>query len=116
MTIEIANAKQEIREIVEKCIKCGLCKSHCPVFKVLREEQSSPRGKTILLDNNHFEKLIYNCTLCKACEEKCPHNLQLCTAFTKARQVLISQKKEIQENKEMIKNLEKTGNIFGIRE
>ena len=29
---------------------------------------------------------------------------------------MVHQKKEIDENKEMIKNLNKTGNIFGIRD
>ncbi len=114
MTIEISNAKQEIKECVEKCIKCGLCKPLCPVLKVMRQEPYSPRGKVILLDNNHFEKLVYDCTLCGACEVQCPLNLQLCSAFRNARKILISQKKELPENKEMIKNLNKYGNVFGV--
>ena len=116
MTIESDNAKEEIKEIVEQCVRCGLCKSLCPVLKVMREEQFSPRGKAIILDNNNFEKIVYECTLCKACEKKCPLDLKLCDAFIKARQVLVESKKEIPENKAMIKNLEKTGNIFGIIE
>jgi len=115
MTIESDNAKEEIKEIVEKCVRCGLCKSLCPVFRILREEQVSPRGKTIVLDNANFEKIIYECTLCKACEVKCPLNLKLCDAFIKARKVLIAQKKEIPENKKMIENLNESGNIFGIK-
>ncbi len=116
MAIESENAKEEIREIIEGCIKCGLCKSLCPVLRILREEQFSPRGKVIMLDNGFIEKIVYDCTLCKACEKQCPVNLKLCTAFIKARQVLVDQKKEIPSNKEMIKNLNKTGNIFGIKE
>ena len=115
MTIETDNAKEEIREIVGKCVRCGLCKSLCPVFKILREEQFSPRGKAIILDNANFEKIVYECTLCKACEKRCPLNLKLCEAFVKARKVLIGQKKEIPENKELIKNLNKSGNIYGIK-
>ncbi len=116
MTIESDNAKEEIREIVEKCFRCGLCKELCPVLKVMREEQYSPRGKAIILDNNIFEKIVYECTLCKACEKSCPLNLKLCDAFIKARLVLVNQNKEISENKDMIKNLNKTGNIFGEEE
>jgi Fe-S oxidoreductase len=116
MTVEAENSKEEIKEIVEKCIKCGLCKSLCPVFKIMREEQYSPRGKAIMLDNEGYEKIIFNCTLCKACEKKCPVNLKLCTAFVKARKVLVENKKSPDENKELIKNLKETNNIYGIKE
>ena len=116
MTIETDNAKEEIKDIVEKCFRCGRCKSLCPVLRAMREEQYSPRGKAIILDNDFFEKIVYDCTLCKACEEQCPLDLKLCDAFIKARQVLVGQKKELPENKEMIKNLMKQGNVFGIKE
>jgi len=116
MTIESDNAKEEIKEIVEKCIRCGLCKELCPVLKVLREERYSPRGQVIILDNNYFEKIIYDCNLCKACEEKCPLDLKLCDAFLRAREILVAEKKENPKNKEMIENLDKTGNVFGIKE
>ncbi|MFA7707737.1 MAG: (Fe-S)-binding protein [Candidatus Pacearchaeota archaeon] len=116
MTIETDNAKQEIKEITEKCIRCGRCKSLCPVLRILREEQYSPRGQVIMLDNDFFEKIVYSCTLCKACEVQCPLDLKLCDAFIKARNILVEQKKEIPENKEIIKKLMKYGNEFGIRE
>ena len=116
MTIESDNAKEEVKEIIEKCIRCGRCKSLCPVLRIIREEQYSPRGKVIMLDNDFFEKIVYSCTLCKACEEQCPLDLKLCDAFIKARQVLVGNKKELPENKEMIKNLMKQGNVFGIKE
>jgi len=113
MTIEAANAKEEIQEIIEKCTKCGLCKSLCPVFKIIREEQVSPRGKAMLLNEKVYDKIVYECSLCKACEEKCPLNLKLCDAFRKARKVLVETKHETTENKEMIKNIREHGNPFG---
>ncbi|VVB78371.1 Lactate utilization protein B [uncultured archaeon] len=114
--IESENAKEEIREIVGGCIKCGLCRSLCPVLRELKEEQYSPRGKAMMLSDESIEKIIYDCTLCKACEKQCPANLKLCKAFIHARAVLVKQKKEIPENREMIKNLEKSGNMFGTLE
>lgn len=116
MAVEDENAREEVKDLIEGCIKCGLCKSLCPVLRTLREEQYSPRGKIIMIDNDFIEKIVYDCTLCKACEEMCPVNLKLCKAFIKAREVLVSQKKEIPANKETIKNIEKTGNIFGVKE
>lgn len=114
MAIEIDNAKEEIKEIVEKCIRCGMCNQKCPVLRVMREEWHSPRGFVVLLDSGVFEKIIYDCTLCKACEMSCPLDLKLCSAFIKARGVLVSSGKGLDKNKEMIKNLEKRGNVFGV--
>ncbi|MFH1359137.1 MAG: (Fe-S)-binding protein [archaeon] len=93
MGVEEYNAKEEIKEIVEKCIRCGMCNSHCPVLRVMRQENVSPRGRTVILDHDFIEKSVYDCTLCKACEKKCPLNLKLCEAFIKARQVLVFQGK-----------------------
>jgi len=107
MSVEEFNAKEEIKEIVEKCMRCGMCNSHCPVLRIVREEQVSPRGRAIILDHEIIEKSVYKCTLCKACEEKCPLDLKLCDAFIKARQVLVFKGKENSGCKEMMDNLKK---------
>ena len=90
-----------------------MCKSLCPVFKILREEAVSPRGHTIILTEKIINETLYQCTLCKACEEKCPLDLKICEAITKAREALVMQGKETDNNKEMIKNIRETGNPFG---
>lgn len=112
MTLELNNAKEEIIEILEKCIKCGLCKELCPVFYVLREEQSSPRGHAILLSNKIFDKIVFDCTLCKACEQKCPLNLEICRAIKKARLILNLKGKENSENKNALKKIENKQNPY----
>lgn len=111
--IEAENAREEVKEIVEKCIRCGMCKELCPVFRIIREETFGPRGRAMLLDENVYEKIVYECSLCRACEEKCPLQLKLCDAFRKARKVLVLEDKETSENKEMIENIRKEGNPFG---
>lgn len=112
-TIESENAREEVKEIIEKCVRCGMCKSLCPVFKIIREEAVSPRGKAILLQDNIYDKIIYECTLCKACEQTCPLGLKLCSAFKKARKVMVEEGRETKENKEMIENVREHGNPFG---
>ena len=111
--IEAENAAWEIIDIVDKCIECGMCKSLCPVFKIIREESISPRGKAKMLKKEIYDKIVYECSLCKACEVKCPANVKLCDAFRKARLVLVEHNKETKENKEMIKNIREYGNPFG---
>lgn len=112
MDIEEKNAKEEVIEIVEKCIKCGLCKELCPVFNILREEQSSPRGHAILLSNKIYDEMLFDCTLCKACEEKCPLNLKICTAIRKARKVMNLRDQEHPKNREMVKKIRERKNPY----
>ena len=116
MKIEVVNAKSEVKEFIDGCTMCGMCKPLCPVFKSLRTENNSPRGKVMMLDNDFFEEFVYDCSLCKACEDSCPVELKLCNAFKKTREILVLQGKEHPENKKMISNLQGTGNIFGIKE
>ena len=111
--IEANNILEEIQEILEPCIKCGMCKSLCPVFRILRQEEHSPRGKAILLSARVLDKIVFECNLCKACEEKCPLDIKVCDAIRKAREVLVLKNKPLKQNKEMIDNIEKTGNPFG---
>lgn len=111
-SIEEKNAREEISEIVEKCTRCGLCKELCPVFKVLREEASSPRGHAILLSNKVFEKIVYDCTLCKACEVKCPFSLEICKAIKKARYVLSLKGKDDQVLKKVLKKIQNKENPY----
>ncbi|MFA4960378.1 MAG: 4Fe-4S dicluster domain-containing protein [Candidatus Pacearchaeota archaeon] len=113
LDIETNNLIEEVREVLSPCIKCGMCKSLCPVFKSLREESVSPRGKAILLSEKTLDKIVFQCNLCKACEEKCPLNLKICEAIRKAREAMVLSKKELKENKEMIENIRNTGNPFG---
>jgi len=108
--LEEKNTKEEILEIFDKCNRCGLCKELCPVFKVLKEEQYSPRAHAILLSNKVFEELVFNCSLCKACEKKCPFNLKICNAIQKARQVLNLRGKENPKIKAMLRKADNKEN------
>ena len=114
MSIESENIYEEVKEILEGCIRCGKCNEGCPVFKIVREEPYSPRGFISLFDEKIFDKIVYNCTLCKSCEVKCPLNLKICDAILKARKVLVGLGRDNEKNKEMIKNLVKSGNVYGV--
>lgn len=111
--IEAGNLLEEAQEIFSNCIKCGMCKSLCPVFKVLKEESISPRGHSILITEKVLEKSLYLCTLCKLCEKNCPLKIKISEAVRKSREVMVLKNNELENNKELIKNIRKTGNPFG---
>ncbi len=111
--VEVKNLLEEITDILGPCVKCGMCKSLCPVFKVLKEEAVSPRGKAIVLSDRVIDKIVFQCTLCKACEKKCPLNIKVCDAIRKSREILVLKGKELPGNQEMMENIRKSGNPFG---
>ncbi len=111
--IESDNLLEEASGIFESCVKCGMCKALCPVFGVLKEEEVSARGKGILLSEKVMDKVLFECSLCRACEEKCPVGIKVCDAVRKAREAMVLRGKGLKGNEEMIANVRKSGNPFG---
>ena len=111
--IEADNLMEEVSEILEQCNKCGKCKSLCPVFRALREEHFSPRGKVIILSENILDNVIFECCLCKGCEKECLLGIKVCDAVLKAREAMVLRGKGLKSNEEMIKNIWKYGTPFG---
>ena len=114
--IHARNLLEEASEIVEPCTNCGFCKGVCPTFKVTREERFSPRGIAILLKEKLNDEIIFKNTLGNNQERICPANIKLNDAIIKARESLILRGHTKEKDEEMIKNLLKTGNEFGIEE
>ncbi len=76
----------ELREQVYNCIKCGLCMNTCPVYRQLRFEGVSPRGKVQLIKkilegkleiSEYFSRLLGTCLLCETCMVNCPSGVRL---------------------------------------
>ena len=95
-----------------KCNQCGLCKENCPVFRVVRRESVSPRGFATLIDKNHFDKVLYLCSLCNNCKTVCPYGVDL--KLEDVREQVLANGGEPIALREMIENLRNTGNPYGI--
>ncbi len=79
------------------CVKCGKCRSVCPVFDEVREEGASPRGKTALVQalsghmlapSRRTKKFLSECLLCTACTEVCPNGVHTDLLILAAREQL----------------------------
>jgi len=82
-----------------KCIRCGTCRSVCPVFKEENNENTTARGKVKLLESVVEEKLeltsilqerLSKCLMCKACVTGCPSGVKTDELFLSARQAVVS--------------------------
>ncbi|QNB46409.1 4Fe-4S dicluster domain-containing protein [Thermanaerosceptrum fracticalcis] len=84
-----------------KCIKCGTCRSVCPVFQEVDSEALVARGKLRLVEAVLEGKLDYTpgfaermslCLLCKACASACPSGVKADKVFVKMREMLVEKR------------------------
>jgi glycolate oxidase iron-sulfur subunit len=91
------NKHEEWQKQLVKCIRCGTCRSVCPVFQASDNENTTARGKVRLLEAVSESKLtltpelqarMSKCLLCKACVPGCPSGVKTDELFLSARRVL----------------------------
>jgi glycolate oxidase iron-sulfur subunit len=92
---------KNIENELKKCVKCGACRAHCPVFSVLGRESTSARGKIALaraalsggvrLDARTRSDMS-KCLLCGRCVEKCANDVPTDLIVLAAREALAHRK------------------------
>ncbi len=75
-----------IKEQLMKCVRCGKCRSVCPVFAEVKNETAAPRGHVFIVqmlrddkvepDHKVYEKLSA-CLLCENCTVNCPSGIDI---------------------------------------
>jgi len=81
-------------EDLNRCVKCGTCRSLCPVFRVTGREGSVARGKIAVLQelvtsgegrSRETRALLDACVVCGSCQHVCPLDVPFMDIVTAAR-------------------------------
>ena len=88
--------RQNIKELLSLCVRCGRCRGVCPTFEVERTETSVARGRVVL--TNHLleglresetaYRILNTCLLCMACEEVCTNKVPVSGIVQVSRELL----------------------------
>ena len=85
---------QDFKNEINKCSKCGLCQSVCPVYKETCNDCAVSRGKFVMLDgvlkgdlklNKNINKYLDLCLKCGKCKDFCPSSIDVCKIFETAK-------------------------------
>ena len=75
-----------VKEQIMKCVRCGKCRSVCPVFAEIRNETAAPRGHVFMVQmlrdgkvepNNDVSERLSNCLMCENCSVNCPSGIDI---------------------------------------
>lgn len=75
-----------VKEQLMKCVRCGKCRSVCPVFAEIGNETAAPRGHVFMVQMLRDgtvapEQKVYdhltNCLMCETCSVNCPSGIDI---------------------------------------
>jgi glycolate oxidase iron-sulfur subunit len=84
--LDLAGVEKPSDDIINTCVRCGLCLQSCPTYTQLGREPSSPRGRIALIrgvaenrirvDAPGFLHQMDECLGCLACQAVCPSGVE----------------------------------------
>lgn len=85
---------EDFKEEINKCSKCGLCQSVCPIYKLTGNDCAVSRGKFVMLDgvlkgdlklSRNINKYLDLCLKCDKCSNFCPSSIDVCKILETAK-------------------------------
>ena len=86
--------RKPLKDLVDRCFRCGLCRAVCPAFLQDGREPAVARGKLQLIatlsggqvrPGGRLAYLLSRCLACGACETVCPADVAVTEALLRAR-------------------------------
>ena len=106
---------------VNQCVRCGTCRSFCPVFEESGWESANTRGRIMVIkamstglqaDSDVLDSLN-SCTTCGICTENCPAGVNPPELIERARRGLITKNSMTRSQADLSRNIFESGNTFG---
>jgi len=75
------DVKSRINAYADQCVKCGMCSTLCPTYRIDPNENESPRGRISLMQSlangqvsasAKLQQHLDHCLGCRTCENTCP--------------------------------------------
>jgi glycolate oxidase iron-sulfur subunit len=88
----------QIEDEIVKCVRCGVCRIHCPTFLATNAESAVSRGKIYLVDaivkgdldlTDEFARDMYRCVNCRTVTVNCPTSVSVHDIILQARAQLV---------------------------
>lgn len=98
---EASNSSGPYIPDADECLRCGLCVSACPTFRLFEIDEETPRRRIRTLSKLLVEQLavsddelrhLDNCLQCRACETLCPSRMAYGDLFDQAQAQLSSRR------------------------
>ncbi len=89
-----------VKDQLKKCVRCGRCRTVCPVFAEIRNETVAPRGHVFMVQALRDDKVqpetpvydrLSNCLLCETCSINCPSGIEIPELNKAARSFIYQQ-------------------------
>jgi glycolate oxidase iron-sulfur subunit len=106
---------------IRRCLKCGLCRSVCPVFAEVVDESACARGKIALIEalvenslslGSIFSDRLSKCLNCKSCMEVCPSGIRVDELILGARAEIFKKGRFPLLKKLVFRHLLRRGNLL----
>ena len=114
--------KLDLRSI-NRCVRCGTCRSVCPVFEESGWESANTRGRILVMKglangleaDKEVQDSLNTCTTCGICTEKCPAGINPPQMVEEARRELAASGIMTAEQSDLSRRIYGSGNTFGER-